>query len=50
VSTQVGAFALPTGSRDAAMVVTLPPGNYTVQASGVNSTTGVALIEVYIVP
>lgn len=50
ISTQVGAFALPSGSRDAAMVVTLPPGNYTVQASGVNSTTGVALIEVYIVP
>ncbi len=50
VAAQVGAFALPAGSKDAALVVTLPPGNYTVQASGTNSTTGVALVEVYVVP
>ena len=29
------------------MLVTLPPGAYTVQVSGANNTTGVALIEVY---
>jgi TonB family protein len=43
----VGAFRVPTGSTDAAMVVKLPRGTYTAQASGVNDTTGVALVEVY---
>ncbi|MCX6956672.1 MAG: hypothetical protein NTV51_31475, partial [Verrucomicrobia bacterium] len=46
-SAQVGAFPLPVGSKDAAMVVTLGPGSYTVQLSGVASTTGVGLIEIY---
>ena len=50
VATQVGAFALPAGSKDAALVVTLPAGNYTGQASGANATTGIALVEVYVVP
>ncbi len=47
---QVGAFALPAASRDAAVLATLQPGNYTVQASGVGGTTGVAIVEVYEVP
>jgi hypothetical protein len=47
---QVGAFALPTGSRDAALLVTLAPGSYTVQVGGVGGTTGVALVEIYEVP
>jgi sugar lactone lactonase YvrE len=47
---QVGAFALPAGSRDAALLVTLPPGSYTAQVSGVGGTTGAALVEVYEVP
>ncbi len=42
-----GAFALPAGSKDAALVLTLPLGSYTVQVSGVANTTGVALIEIY---
>jgi hypothetical protein len=46
-SAQVGAFALPSGSRDAALLVTLPPGSYTAQVAGVNNTTGIALVEVY---
>ena len=46
----VGAFALPATSKDAALVATLAPGNYSVQISGVNLTTGVALVEVYEVP
>ncbi|MBI4626978.1 MAG: CotH kinase family protein [Verrucomicrobia bacterium] len=46
----VGAFALPTGSRDAALLATLAPGNYTVQVRGEKTTTGVALVEVYEVP
>jgi hypothetical protein len=43
-------FALPTGSADSAAIVNLAPGPYTVQVAGVNSTTGVALAEIYEVP
>ena len=35
---------------DIALIVTLAPGNYTAQVSGVNATTGVALIEIYELP
>jgi hypothetical protein len=45
-----GAFPLAAGSADSALVVTLPPGNYTAQVSGLNNSTGTALIEVYAVP
>ena len=48
--TTVGAFALPSTSRDAALLTTLAPGGYSVQVSGVSATTGVALVEVYEVP
>ena len=44
---QTGAFGLPVASKDAALVVTLSPGAYTAQVSGVAATTGVALVEVY---
>jgi outer membrane protein assembly factor BamB/subtilisin family serine protease/beta-glucanase (GH16 family) len=44
---QAGAFALPVGSKDAAMVVTLPPGTYSAVISGVGGTTGIGLVEVY---
>jgi outer membrane protein assembly factor BamB len=47
---RVYAFPLGDGSSDSAMLLTLPPGSYTAQVSGVNSTTGVALVEVYEVP
>ena len=47
---QVGAFPLPATSKDAALLVTLQPGSYTAQVSGVGGTTGVALIEVYELP
>ncbi len=43
----LGAFALAPGSADSAIVVTLPPGNYTAIVSGVGQTTGTALAEVY---
>ena len=46
----VGAFPLALESRDAVLLVTLPPGSYTAQVSGVNNTTGAALVEVYEVP
>jgi photosystem II stability/assembly factor-like uncharacterized protein len=43
-----GAFNLAAdNSKDAAIVLTLPPGGYTVVTSGVGSTTGTALVEVY---
>ena len=40
-------FPLPAGSKDAALLLTLNPGTYTVQVSGVSNATGVALVEVY---
>ena len=53
----IAAFALTgafnytsNSSRDAALVITLAPGNYTAQVSGVNNATGVALVEIYEVP
>jgi len=50
VSSTVGAFALPTGSRDAAVVTTLPAGAYTAIVSGGGSGTGTALVELYVGP
>jgi kumamolisin len=43
----VGAFPLAAKSADCAMVLTLPPGSYSAQVSGVGSSTGVVLAEVY---
>lgn len=45
-----GGFALNEGSTDSALLITLNPGAYTAQVSGVGDTTGEILIEVYIVP
>ena len=50
VSASVGAFALTDGSADAAMLVELAPGAYTVQLSGKNDGTGEGLIEIYAAP
>ena len=47
---QVGAFNLPATSADAVLMVSLEPGSYTAQVSGVGGTTGIALVEVYEVP
>lgn len=47
-TTRAGAFALANNSQDAAVVATLAPGNYTVQAKGPNANaSGVVLMEVY---
>jgi hypothetical protein len=46
VFSSVGAFSLTAGSRDAAALLTLSPGAYTVQASG---GAGELLLEVYFV-
>jgi Immunoglobulin I-set domain len=47
LSTAAGAFAFAPGGRDSALAVTLAPGSYTAQVSGVGGTTGMALVEVY---
>ena len=44
---QASAFALSPGSTDAAVLLRLPPGGYSVVVSGVGNTTGTALVEVY---
>jgi hypothetical protein len=47
----VGAFAWNVlSSQDSAILVTLPPGQYTAQVSGSSGDTGVALVEIYEVP
>jgi hypothetical protein len=48
--TAVGAFALPAGSRDAAVELTLAPGGYTVHVSPASGVAGEVLIEIYEVP
>ncbi len=45
-----GAFPLDAGSKDAAVIATLPPGAYTIQVSGKAGTTGTALLEIYDIP
>ena len=47
VFSAVGAFALPVTSLDAAVVVTLEPGNYTAQVRGTGA--GEVIVEVYFV-
>jgi hypothetical protein len=44
---QVGAFAFPAGSRDAAMLSTFSSGSYTANITGVSSASGVVVAEVY---
>jgi DNA-binding beta-propeller fold protein YncE len=47
VSTGAGAFTLPPGSKDAALLITLPAGSYSAVVSGAGGATGAALVEVY---
>jgi len=46
----VGMGELASDSKDAALVLTLEPGIYTAQVSGVGRTTGVGLAEIYEAP
>jgi len=48
--TNSGAFALPAGSADSAILVTLPPGTYTAQITSASAGNGQALIEIYELP
>lgn len=50
VARAVNAFPFPDDSADAAMLFPLEPGAYTLQVTGADGGTGVALIEVYEVP
>ena len=45
-----GAFALAEGSKDAALLLTLDPGLYTAQVTGIGNASGQSLIEFYEVP
>lgn len=47
VFAQVGAFGLPAGSKDAALVARLAPGGYTAHVTGAAGTSGTVLVEVY---
>lgn len=47
-ASEAGAFPLAENSRDAALIVDLAPGGYTAIVSGVGETSGVALVEVYL--
>ena len=47
IMSAAGAFPLPAGSADSALVATLPAGAYTAQVSGAGGTTGVVLLEIY---
>ncbi|MBI5769738.1 MAG: hypothetical protein HZA93_18325 [Verrucomicrobia bacterium] len=46
---RVGAFALPAGSRDTAVLLTLDPGAYLVQLASARGATGTGMIELYVV-
>jgi hypothetical protein len=37
----------PTSDQESALIQTLPPGGYTAIVSGVNNTTGIAVVEVF---
>jgi hypothetical protein len=47
IASQVGAFSWGPSSLDSAILITLPPGNYTAGVAGASGDTGIALVEVY---
>lgn len=47
---ELGAFPFNAGSKDAALLVELPPGAYTAQVTTETGAPGIGLVEVYIVP
>lgn len=49
-TSRVGAFQLGANSADAALLITLPPGAYTVEVRSRDGSVGVALLEIYDLP
>ena len=49
-ATAVGAFPLSSSSQDAALLIAIKPGSYTIQVAGPALAEGTALIEVYPLP
>ncbi|MDE0769071.1 MAG: immunoglobulin domain-containing protein [Opitutaceae bacterium] len=50
MSALVNTPLLDEGSEDAALILELDPGLYTVKVNGENNTTGVALVEIFAIP
>lgn len=46
-ASRIGAFRMAAGSRDATLLLSLPPGIYSAMVLGNNGTTGVGMVEVY---
>lgn len=44
---QVGAFPLRAAGLDAALLITLPPGSYSVTVTSADGSGGIALVEIY---
>ena len=49
-TTRTAPWALATGGKDSALLVSLSAGGYTVQVTAATGSTGSALIEIYEVP
>jgi len=49
-ASSVGAFALGNNSKDAALLVTLQTGSYSVVVKDGASASGTAIVEIYEVP
>ncbi len=47
---RVGAFSIPATSRDAALLATLQPGQYSARVNGAAGASGIILVEVYELP
>ncbi|HEY5078884.1 MAG TPA: hypothetical protein VII43_03515, partial [Opitutaceae bacterium] len=47
VAGSVGAFQWSLAGSDSAVLITLPPGNYTAGVAGASNDTGLVLIELY---
>jgi hypothetical protein len=47
---RTGAFPIPTGTRDAVVMMPFVPGSYTAQVTSGDGTAGTVLLEIYEVP
>ncbi len=44
---EIGAFAFANNSNDAALLIDVPPGSYTVEVRSATAASGIALVEIY---